>query len=130
MSADVPGSARSSGPSPRRRTAGRRRPPFRAGRRTLREAPPGPRPSSREAEDAPSEARPDLGAHVRAHRLRDLVRLGGVALRGLEIAALLRGAALAHEDVAELGGRAERAVRRGGPPGTVLGARGVARPPG
>src|SRR5256712_4717806 len=126
MSADVPGSARSSVPSQRRRTAGRRRTPLRAGRRTLREAPPGPRPSSRQAEDAPSEARPALDAHVRADRPRRLVRLGGVALRGPEVAALLRGAALAHEDVAELGGRAERAVRRGGLAETFLGARRVA----
>src|SRR5438445_8382701 len=67
-----------------------------------------------------------LRLHVRADRPRRPVRLGGVALGRLEVAALLRGAALAHEDIAELGGRAERAVRGGGLAETLLGARGVA----
>src|SRR5438093_11549679 len=55
-------------------------------------------------------ARP-LDLDVRAYRPRRLVRLGRVALRGVEVAAFLRRAAEAHEDVAELRARAERAVR-------------------
>src|SRR2546429_8867341 len=70
-----------------------------------------------------------LRLHVRADRPRRLVRLGGVALRGPEVAALLRGAALAHEDVAELGGRAQRAARRRRPPANLLRARGVPAAP-